>query len=140
VDIELCTLNVYAAFYCVGHACGSRTEQPVGACRFVFCKWHGMVPLRYCPVSEWVISAWIQRYASAADLKVTGRDMRAGMALTHMVQANAAGEHHITNELSIIGQWCPSGKTAETTYLHQGYYNAAMAHRVCSISPTVWGA
>lgn len=89
-----------------------------------------MLPLRHVPSSNWAISVLIARYCAGTGGKVNARDLRAGFAFTFILGSNLAGRTHNQIELALRGQWSPAAKTAETVYLHQGHYNAAMAHRV----------
>lgn len=107
------------------------------ACRFVFCRWLGMIPLRPIPTPEWAISTWLQRYSAGADNNALGKEMRAGLAFVEIAGAHVRGQMHNAVELSITGQWSPASKTAETTYLNQGYYVAVMAHKVCHTHPCI---
>jgi len=89
-----------------------------------------MVPVRHCPVSEWAIGAYVTRYAAAMDIDVGVVALRAALPFSFITSSNASGKPHCHLRLCIKGGWCPTGSMCETTYLHQGYVAAALAHMV----------
>lgn len=100
-------------------------------CRFVFPRWHGMVPLRHTPMSSAALLALLRVFASAADVKIDGKDFRSGMVFTRVARAHARGrtENHVS--IAVNGQWNPGANTPENDYLHPGIYSVALAHQVC---------
>lgn len=76
----------------------------------------------------------IARYCAGTGAKMNARDMRAGFAFMFITDSTLRGREHNKLELALRGQWCPTAKTAETQYLHQGHYNATVAHRVRGLS------
>lgn len=106
-------------------------------CRFVICIWQGMLPLRFNPIFVASVSVYLARFAAAADVKVTARDMRTGMCFTRVVEATRRGTTENATSVSLGGKWKAGARTYANDYLHPGYYSAVFSHVVrgpCSLS------
>lgn len=91
------------------------------------------MPLRFCPLSPWSISAYLARFGAAADIKVTARDLRTGLAFGRIKHANleAGGqENHIA--ISLAGGWAANGDTYKKDYLHPAFFSALFSDTVRS--------
>ena len=69
------------------HLAGAHMPHRVAACRFVFCRWYDLVPLRFCPIPVWSVASHLERFGAAGDMKITARDMRAGLAFGRIKHA-----------------------------------------------------
>eukprot|EP00892_Ulva_mutabilis_P000609 jgi/Ulvmu1/10549/UM065_0002.1 len=101
---------------------------------FFFCRWVGMLPLRFIPLAPWAISAYVARFAAAADIKQTAQDMRTGMAFTRITHGQLhQGRHANRLAISLAGGWSANSQTYKEDYLHVGYFNAMMRNLIRSL-------
>lgn len=105
-----------------------------GSCRFCFCRFHGMVPLRYIPLAPFAMSALLARFTAAADKKALTRELRSGMVFGRMLQAQLFHNGH-ENRVSIAngGQWSINCDTYQNEYLHPAFLNALFGDLVRSV-------
>lgn len=101
-------------------------------CRFVFCRWNGLLPLRFTPIMPSAVSAYVSRFAAAGDVKVTSRDMRAGMSFSRISRAKTTeGTSGDPLAICLGGQWSANCNTYANDYLHPGYFCAMFGDLVC---------
>lgn len=99
--------------------------------RYVFCRWYGLTPLRYCPLAPWAISAHIARFGAAANMKITARDLRTAMAFGRIKHAQVhKGGHEDRLAVSLAGGWSANANTYKNDYLHPAFFNALFSHLV----------
>lgn len=92
-----------------------------------------MLPLRFMPIQPSAVSVYVARFAAAADVKVTTRDLRSGMAFSrvkHSMRTEGTSGDALTIRLG--GQWSANCDTYANDYLHPGYFCAMFGHLVCS--------
>lgn len=102
-----------------------RKAVGVCVCRFCFCRYHGMVPLRFCPMMPAAMSHLINRFTASADMKTGTRELRTGMVFGRVMHAQL---HHGGQEnrgaICIGGQWSVNSNTYQNDYLHPAFFNA----------------
>ena len=103
-------------------------------CRYVFCRWVHMLPIRTCPNSPHAISVYVWRFGGAANMAFTTRDLRTGMVFNRIKVSQLNDAPESTVHIALSGQWTPEGNTYQCDYLHPGYFNSLYAHQV-SIFP-----
>lgn len=101
--------------------------------RYVFCRWYGLTPLRFCPIAPWAVSSYVARFGAAANIKVTARDLRTGLAFGRIKYAQV---HKDGREdpiaVSLAGGWSTNAGTYKNDYLHPSFFNALFSHVVRS--------
>lgn len=109
-------------------------------CRFCFCRYHGMVPLRFVPLAPYAISALVARFTAAADMKVLSRELRTGMVLGRIIQAQL---HHNGQEnrvaIAHAGQWSLNSSTYQTEYLHPSILHSLLGDLVRTSPQQLYG-
>lgn len=106
--------------------------KTVYMCRFCFCRYHGMVPLRFIPMAPYAMTALLSRFTAAADKKALHREMRSGSVFGRMTQAQLIHNGH-ENRTAIAnnGQWSLNCSTFQTEYCHPAFLNAIFGDLVC---------
>ena len=94
-------------------------------CRFCFCRYHGMVPLRFIPMAPYAMSALLARFLASTDIHALSREMRTGMVFGRVIQGHL---HHNGHEnrtaIAVGGQWSTNCNTYQTDYPHPAFLNA----------------
>ena len=89
-----------------------------------------MLPLRFTPIPPWAVSVYVARFGGGADIALTTRDLRTGMAF-ESVKKGTLGPGEVDRVMvSLRGQWSANSSTFQNDYLHPAYYNAAFSHMV----------
>lgn len=90
-----------------------------------------MLPLRFCPLAPWAISAFVARFGAAGNMKITARDLRTGMAFGRVKHAHVDGDGKENNmAVSLAGGWTVNSNTYANDYVHPAYFNALLGDLV----------
>ena len=114
---------------------GAYMPHRVAVCRFVFCRWYDLVPLRFCPIPVWSVASHLARFGAAGHMKITARDMRTGLAFGRIKHAQLDSDGHENRiAVSMAGGWSVNGQTYKGDYLHPAFFSALFSDLVRFLS------
>jgi hypothetical protein len=89
------------------------------------------MPLRHIPTPHHSFSAFMLKFCGAAGFQLKQHDLRAGLAVTVMLQDSEEGRPHNELALKHLGGWACDGNTVGTDYVNPEVWNGSTGHQVC---------